>query len=152
MQPKDFYLMGQALTRTGQFEPAYKAFQTARVGNPDDPDTLDVLCRLYYQKDLYYAAEEAAERLARQPGWEARAQFMLGLARAELEDPAGVAAALRRWLQLDPEGRSGRARSATAAPDVAGPLVAQVDAARGSSTDPSEATWSQVRTPSSPGS
>lgn len=106
MEPEDFYLMGRALSRTGQFEAALKAFETARAGNPDDPNTLDFLCRLYYQTDLYDAAEEAAERLTKQPGWEARAQLMLGTARAELEDPAGVAEALGRWFQLDPEGKA----------------------------------------------
>ena len=30
---------------------------------------------------------------------------MLGTARAELDDPAGVVTALRRWLEFDPEGR-----------------------------------------------
>ena len=132
MQPNDFFLMGQALSRTGQLDPAYKAFETARAGNPDDPDTLDVLCRLYYQKDLYYAAEEAAQRLVRQPGWEARAQLMLGIARAELDDPAGVATALRQWLQLDPEGHA-------AAPDPVRPLQVLLARSLLKSSQPAEA-------------
>ena len=103
--PEDFFLVGQALSRTGQTESAIKALEAARTASPDHPETLDLLCRLYYQEARYYAAEEAAERLARQPDREARAQLMLGTARAELDDPAGVVTALRRWLELDPEGR-----------------------------------------------
>jgi tetratricopeptide (TPR) repeat protein len=105
LEPEDLFLIGQALSRTGQPESAVKALETARTANPDHPETLDLLCRLYYQETRYYAAEEAAERLARHPDREARAQLMLGTARAELHDPAGVVMALRRWLQLDPEGR-----------------------------------------------
>jgi len=104
MKPEDFFLLGKALSLAGQAEPAIKALKVARAGNPDDADTLDLLCRLYYQTDRYYAAEEAAGRLARQPDREAGAQLMLGNARDELDDPAGVAQALHRWMQLDPAG------------------------------------------------
>ena len=115
MAPEDFFLMGRALSRTGQAEPAFKALETAQAEDPDHPETLDFLCRLYYQTDRYYAAEATALRLARNPAWEARAQLMLGLSRAELENPVGVVAALKRWLQLDPEGK-------TAAPDPVRPI------------------------------
>jgi tetratricopeptide (TPR) repeat protein len=115
IESEDFYLMGRALSRTGQLERAQKVLESGRSSNPDDPATLDLLCRLYYQKDLYFAAEEAALRLATRPGWKARGQLMLGHARVELDDPAGVADALEKWLQLDPEGRM-------AAPDPLRPL------------------------------
>jgi hypothetical protein len=106
IEPEDDFLIGEALGRSGQIEPALKALEKARAANPDDPETLDLLCRLYYQDARYYASEEAALRLARHPDRQARAQLMLGTVRAELDDPAGVVKALRRWLQLDPEGRS----------------------------------------------
>ncbi len=104
MKLEDFFLLGRALSLAGHAEPAIKALKIARAGNPDDADTLDLLCRLYYQTDRYCAAEEAAARLARQPDREAGAQLMLGNARDELDDPAGVAQALHRWLELDPAG------------------------------------------------
>ena len=47
--------------------------RTALAAMPDDPETLNVLCRLYYQEARYYASEEAAIRLARHPDREARA-------------------------------------------------------------------------------
>lgn len=110
MDPEDFFLLGRALSLNGQSEAATKAFEMARAGDPDHAETLDFLCRIYYQTNRYFAAEQVAERLARQPGWEARARLMLGNARLELEDPAGVAEAFRRWLELDPQGK-------TASPD-----------------------------------
>src|SRR6185437_5307065 len=73
--------------------------------NPDHPETLDAVAQLYPQNDRENAAEDMAERLARQPGWEARGLLLLGTARAELHDPAGSVQALRRFFQLDPEGR-----------------------------------------------
>jgi predicted CXXCH cytochrome family protein len=109
LDPEDFFLMGRSLQRTGQVDAAFKALETTRAVLPDHPETLETLARLYLQNDRYCAAEEAAERLARRPDWEARALVILGTARAELEDPAGAANALTRWLQLDPSG-------ATAAP------------------------------------
>ncbi len=105
MQPEDHFLLGRALSRNGRIEDAMKSLEAARAANPDDPATLDLLCRLYYQTDRSMAAIEVASRLARHPESEARAQLMLGLAHAELDDPAGEARALGRWLALDPEGR-----------------------------------------------
>jgi tetratricopeptide (TPR) repeat protein len=104
LDPNDFFLMGRALSGTGQIESAFKAYEMAREGNPDHPETLEALARLYLQNDRYNAAEETAQRLARQTRWEAQAQLMLGTARAEIQDPTGAAKALRRWLELDPHG------------------------------------------------
>lgn len=106
LTPEDYFLLGRALSRTGRGDAALEAFESALKGDPDNPETLDFLCRLYYQKDRYYAAESVALKLAKHPGWEAKGQLMLALARAELEDPAGVAHALDRWLELDPKGLS----------------------------------------------
>ncbi len=107
MEAEDFFLVGQALGRTGQTEPAIKALESGRAGNPDHAETLDLLCRLLFQVSRYFAAEEVAERLSRQPDREARARLLLGTVRAELDDPEGVAEALQRWLELDPTGREG---------------------------------------------
>jgi cytochrome c-type biogenesis protein CcmH/NrfG len=115
LDPEDFFLLGRALSRTGQVDPAFKAYETARLGNPDHPETLDALAQLYLQNDRGNAAEETALRLALQPGWEGRGQLVLGTARAELHDPGGAAHALERWRQLDPEGRA-------AAPAPVGPF------------------------------
>jgi tetratricopeptide (TPR) repeat protein len=132
MDPVDFRLLGRALSRTGQSDPAMIAYETALSGDPDHAETLDALAQLYLQNDRYDAAERLAERLARRPGWEARGLLVLGTVRAELEDPAGAAEALRRWLQLDPEGRS-------AAPNAVRPFRALLIRSLLKSRQPAEA-------------
>jgi tetratricopeptide (TPR) repeat protein len=106
LEPEDFFLLGRALGRTGQVQAALKAYEIARLGSPDHPETLYALAQLYLQEGRENAAEETGERLARQPGWEARGQLVLGTARAALNDPGGAARALERWLQLDPLGQA----------------------------------------------
>ena len=108
MDSEDFYLLGRAHGRTGQLDAAYKSYETARLGNPDHPETLFALAQLYLQNDRDFAAEEIGERLALLSGWEARGQLVLGPARAALNDAGGAARALQGWLQLDPRGEAAR--------------------------------------------
>ncbi len=104
METEDLFLLGRSLMRTGKVDLAFKTYERARLANPDHPETLNALAQLYLQNDRESAAEVAAERLVRQPGWEARGLLVLGTARAELHDPAGAVVALRRFFELDPEG------------------------------------------------
>jgi len=106
MDAEDFYLLGRAFRRSGQTDAAFKAYEAARLANPNHPETLYALAELYLQNDRENAAEETGLRLARQPGWEARGELVLGTARAALNDPGGAARALERWLQLDPLGQA----------------------------------------------
>jgi tetratricopeptide (TPR) repeat protein len=103
---EDFTLLGRAWSRLGQLDPACREFEQARRRDPDYPAALASLAALYLRSDRSHAAAEAAQRLARQPAWEARAQSLLGTARAEAHDAAGAARALQRWRQLDPEGEA----------------------------------------------
>jgi Flp pilus assembly protein TadD len=109
---EDFALLGRTWTRLGQVDSACRDYEQALERNPDHPEALATLAALYLRSDRYHAAAEAAQRLARQPAWEARAQSLLGTARAYAHDPAGAAQALQRWRQLDPRGEA-------AAPDPA---------------------------------
>ena len=104
MTAEDYFLLGRALSRTGQDDSALNALKTARDADPNRPETLDALAELLFRKDLHAAAEETALRLSQQPGWEARGHLMLGLFRSVLQDPAGAAQALRRAFELDPTG------------------------------------------------
>jgi tetratricopeptide (TPR) repeat protein len=101
---EDLFLLGRALSRSGKIDAAFTSFERARLANPNHPETLDALAQLFLQHDRECAADVAAGRLARQPGWEARGLLILGTARAELHDPAGSVQALRRFFQLDPDG------------------------------------------------
>jgi tetratricopeptide (TPR) repeat protein len=115
MTGEDYFLLGRALSRTGQDDLALKSLEAARDADPDRLETLDELAQVYFRKDRPAAAEALAQRLLREPGREARAQLMLGTFLSARHDPAGAARALQRAFELDPEGRS-------AAPQPAGPL------------------------------
>ncbi len=105
LDPDDRYLCARAMARLGDRPAAIRVLESALEREPEHADSLDLLCRLYYQADRYYASAAMAERLARHPDREAKAMLMLAIARNELEDPAGVAQALERWRTLDPDGR-----------------------------------------------
>jgi cytochrome c-type biogenesis protein CcmH/NrfG len=105
METEDLFLLGRSLMRTGKVDLAFKTFEQARLVNPNHPETLNAIAELYLKNDRESAAEVAAERLARQPGWEARGLLILGTARDALHDPAGAVLALNRFFELDPDGR-----------------------------------------------
>jgi tetratricopeptide (TPR) repeat protein len=115
MTGEDYFLLGRALSRTGQDDMALKSLEAARAADPDRLETLDELAQVYFREDRPAAAEVLARRLLREPGREARAQLMLGTFRSAQHDPAGAARALQRAFELDPEGKA-------AAPRPAGPL------------------------------
>ncbi len=145
---EDFFLRGQAAVRMGQKEYGILLWRQALGKDNDHVETLVALEQTFLRLDLLNEAARAAERLAAQPGWEARGDLMLGRIRAEQSDPAGAAEAFERalarsdqWHEADrPDrvrkqlarlllriGRPDRAR------DALGPLA-------GSADDP-EACW-----------
>lgn len=106
MTAEDYFLLGRALGRTGQDDLALKALEAARAAEPDRPETLDELARVYFRKDRPAAAEALARRLLEEPGRRARAYLMLGTFRSAQHDPRGAATALQRAFELDPEGKA----------------------------------------------
>src|SRR5207247_1619140 len=70
MTAEDYFLLGRALSRTGQDDLAWKSLEAARAADPDRPETLDELAQVDLRTDRPAAAEAIAERLAQQPGWE----------------------------------------------------------------------------------
>jgi cytochrome c-type biogenesis protein CcmH/NrfG len=109
---EDSCLLGRVWLRLGQIDSACREYEQARQRDPDRPEALATLAALYLRTDRYHAAAAAAQHLARQPAWEARAEALLGTARAENHDPASAAQAFQRWSKLDPRGEA-------AAPDPA---------------------------------
>ncbi len=106
MTAEDYFLLGRALSRTGQDDQALKTLELAKAADPDRLETLDELAQVYFRKDLPAAAEAIAERLIREPGWEVRGQLLMGTCLAARNDPAGSARALQRAFQLDPAGKA----------------------------------------------
>ena len=105
-EAEDYFLLGRALIRSGEVDSAYEAYQASLERDPNHPETLAALAAFYVGTDRIDAAAEVAERLAQQPASEARARVILGRIRAEVQDHAGAARALRRGLELDPQGRA----------------------------------------------
>ena len=56
------------------------------------------LAQLFFQLDLLSEAARAAEKLSSQPGWEARANLILGQIRVAQGDSAGAAQAYQTLL------------------------------------------------------
>jgi len=70
--------------------------------DPNHADSLYLLALVSFQKAQAFQAAQAAERLARRPGWEARGDLLLGMIRASENDPAGAVEKLQRALERDP--------------------------------------------------
>ncbi len=115
MTAEDYFLLGRALSRTGQDDLALKSLEAARSADPDRPETLYELAQVYFRSDQPAAAEAIAARLVREPLWEVRGQLLMGTSLAARNDPAGAAHALDRAFELDPEGKA-------AAPQPVSPL------------------------------
>jgi hypothetical protein len=105
MQTEDFFLLGQALAQAGRAEMAMQIWNKAAQTPPDHPEMLDGLARLQATQGRIEEGADAASRLAKVPGWEARGLLILGTCRAMMDDWAGAAEALERGLKLDPEAR-----------------------------------------------
>ena len=72
MTAEDYFLLGRALSRTGQDDLALKSLEAVRDADPDRLETLDELAQVYFRKDRPAAAEVLVRRLLGKPGREAR--------------------------------------------------------------------------------
>ncbi len=105
MHAEDFFLEGLAKVRSGDVESALELWEKGAKAGPENAELLDHLTRLASASQRLDLAASHALMLARQPGWEARAQLLLGQIRALVDDPVGAVDALRAGLALDPEAK-----------------------------------------------
>ena len=120
MTADDFYLLGVAVSRTGNPKGSVEVWEQGLKTNPDHPETLHALIPVYLEDDLFQAAAEAAARLAKHPQWRDRAQTALREIQLARGDPAAATG-------FSPESSSSqRAESA----DTTGPLVTPKSLAR----------------------
>ncbi len=105
LEPEDAFLKGLVMTRTGRPETAFELWGRYTKQGVDHPEMLDHFSRLAARYQRMDPALDAARRLSRQPGWEARGLFTLGQLDEFVDDPPGVVAALADALQREPEAR-----------------------------------------------
>jgi tetratricopeptide (TPR) repeat protein len=99
LKAEDLYLLGLGLNRAGQNESAGQVWEKALALEPDHAATIAELIVHDSARNRLAEAAQLAERLARLPGWELRGELDLGNLRAEMNDPAGAAAILRRAFE-----------------------------------------------------
>lgn len=102
LQSEDLYLIGSCLTRGGRLAEATEVWKRALAADPDNPEVLESLARHYFLNVQPADAAALAEHLSRQPGWEAKADALLGPLLAELHDPEGAVRALRATIRREP--------------------------------------------------
>jgi tetratricopeptide (TPR) repeat protein len=105
LEPEDAFLKGLAMTRTGRPEAALEWWRGYVNLGVDHAEMLDHYSRLAARFQRMDPALDAARRLCRQPGWEARGRFILGSLSELIDDPSGVVSALSEALRGDPEAR-----------------------------------------------
>ena len=91
--------------------------------DPNHAETLFELTRAYFAVDRPIAAAETARRLAVCPGWEARAESLLGAIELSLNDPAGAVASWQRALEHTTAGQGGRSVPTIPVKDIARALL-----------------------------
>src|SRR4029077_11816135 len=102
---EDYFLVGLTLARAGRLEMALDAWEKAVREGGDDAELFDHLARLSFRLQHMDQAAEAARRLSRQPGWEARGLFLLGEVQALIENPLGAVEVPRWCLRHGPKTR-----------------------------------------------
>jgi hypothetical protein len=105
LDPEDRFLVGLMLARTGKLETALGIWEAAVQEGADQPELLDHLSRLAFRLQRMDLSAEAARRLARQPGWEARGLLILGEVQSMIDNTRGAVDALRSALEHDPHAR-----------------------------------------------
>ena len=95
LAPDDFWLLGLALSRTGDPR-GIKVWEQTRHLMPSHPETLFELTRVYLRNDKLAEAAETGHLLSKCPGWEARAWALLGTIELARDNPD---AALTHWRE-----------------------------------------------------
>ena len=120
MTADDFYLLGIAVSRTGNPKGGVEVWEQGLRANPDHPGILYGLIPVYLKDDRFQAAADAAERLAKNPQWRDRAQTALRQIQLARGDPAAA-------IGFSPEPADSQPAESA---DIAGSLVTPKNLAR----------------------
>ena len=124
MEAEDFFALGAILERQGQGPAALAVLDRGRkLGGPVSPEAWHALARLHAREGQLPEAIDAAENLARAPGWEARGSLILGVLDVEDANPSAAAPALDRALRADPKLSGGITSPIEAVKLLAGALL-----------------------------
>jgi tetratricopeptide (TPR) repeat protein len=102
LEPEDYFLLGLAFTRTGKLDQALEIWNKGVKSGDAHAELLDHLARLSVRLQRLDEAAEAARKLERLPGWQARALLVLGEVQSLLKNPKGAVEAIQKALDLDP--------------------------------------------------
>jgi tetratricopeptide (TPR) repeat protein len=123
MMPDDLCLLGISLSRIDDKPGALQVWEQARSSDPNHAETLFELTRAYYAAERPIAAAETGRILAGIPGWEARAESLLGTIQLALNDPSGAVALWQRAQEHTTPGQGGRSGSTVTVKDMARALL-----------------------------
>jgi tetratricopeptide (TPR) repeat protein len=101
LETEDQFLVGLGLARGGKLLNAWEQWDKATKSGPDHPEMLDHFARLSARLQRLDEAADAARRLARQPGWEARGWLVQADIQGLLENPKGASDAVRQGLTFN---------------------------------------------------
>jgi tetratricopeptide (TPR) repeat protein len=123
MLVEDFCLLGISLTRLGDRQGAVQVWEQARSLDPNHAETLFELTRAYFANERPIAAAETGRLLATHPGWEARAESLLGTIELSLNDPAAAVVFWQHALEHTPARPGADSPPAVPAKDMARALL-----------------------------
>jgi tetratricopeptide (TPR) repeat protein len=106
LETEDYFLIGLGLVRAGKLDEALDVWTKALRGWPDHPELLHHFSRLSARQRRLDEAAQAADKLAHQPGWEARGLLLLGEIKELLDDPKGASDAVSAGLARDPDAKA----------------------------------------------
>ena len=96
MMADDYYLLSVALSRAGNIQGSTEAWKQGLRIEPDHPQMLYGMMHLNLETNRFFEAAGQAQRLAKQPAWQALADQMLGKIQYARNNPA---AAVEFWQQ-----------------------------------------------------
>jgi tetratricopeptide (TPR) repeat protein len=126
MTAEDFYLLGITLSRSGNSKGCVEVWEQGLKANPDHPEILYALTRVYLEGELFQAATETASRLAKHPEWQDRARAALRQIQLVRGDPAVAADFSRQPSESPTADRT----AASASASTSGPLATPKNLAR----------------------
>ncbi|MGP0067354.1 MAG: multiheme c-type cytochrome, partial [Isosphaeraceae bacterium] len=105
LETEDRFLMGLIHGRANRVDLAFNLWKEEERRGVNHPELLESLARLSIGMQRMDEAAEAARRLARQPGWEARGNFLLADIQEFVDNPPGVVEAGRSALDREPTAK-----------------------------------------------